>query len=69
MKQLDARGYACPMPVVMAQRALKSEEGGIEILVDNHAAVENLTRFGAANGYSVKDAPEGSDFRLTLQKK
>ncbi len=69
MKQLDARGYACPQPVVMTQRALKGEAMGIEVLVDNHAAVENLTRFGAANGFTVEVEPQQSDFRLTLAKK
>lgn len=69
MKQLDARGYACPLPVVMAQRVLKTETEGIEMLVDNHAAVENLTRFAAANGFTAASAPHEGDFLVTLQKK
>jgi selenium metabolism protein YedF len=43
---LDARGLACPGPVILVKKAL---EGGalrdLEILVDNEAARENVLRF------------------------
>ena len=67
---VDARGYVCPMPVVMVQKEIKkSAPAALDILVDNACAVENITRFAANNGYSAASAAEGSDYRITLTKK
>ena len=47
MKTVDARGFACPQPVIMAQKAIKADAPGeLQVLVDNKCAVENVTRFG-----------------------
>jgi selenium metabolism protein YedF len=51
-KSLDARGLPCPKPVVMTKKML--EDGGFEaldILVDNAAAKENVSRFLKKQGY------------------
>ena len=43
---IDARGFSCPMPVVMVQKALKKEAPAeLDVLVDNQTAMENVTRF------------------------
>jgi selenium metabolism protein YedF len=45
-KSVDARGMACPQPVIMCRKVIA--EGGlqeIEIIVDNEAARENVVRF------------------------
>lgn len=66
---IDARGYVCPMPVVMVQKEVKaSAPARLEVLVDNQCAVENVTRFGASQGYRVAAKPQGEDFLLTLEK-
>ena len=67
---IDARGYACPMPVVMVQKAVKDgAPGSLEVLVDNRCAVENITRFASNQGYQVKVQEQGDDeFTLTLSK-
>ena len=69
MKQLDARGYACPMPVIMVQKEVKAgapEE--LQVLVDDKCAVENVTRFGHSQGYEVTWQAVGDEFELTLKK-
>lgn len=44
-KQVDARGDACPLPVVKAKRALNEiDEGTLDVLVDNETAVHNLEK-------------------------
>ena len=45
---IDARGKACPQPVVLSLHALAQLKGGepLEVWVDNEAAVENLKRMG-----------------------
>ena len=66
---IDARGYSCPMPVVMVQKAVKADAPAtLEVLVDNQCSVENVTRFAENSGYKVSVQPDGQDFRLTLSK-
>ena len=66
---VDARGYSCHMPVVMVQKAVKADAPApLEVLVDSQTCVENVTRFGEKQGYTVSCASEGGDFRLTLRK-
>jgi len=67
---IDARGLSCPMPVVMAQKALKVEHPDtLEVLVDARVAVENITRMAHANGYEIAAEETGEEFRLTLTKR
>ena len=66
---IDARGYSCPTPVVMVQKAVK--EGApskLEVAVDNQCSVENVTRFARNAGYQVKDVDFEGDFKLMLTK-
>ena len=67
---VDARGYLCPMPVVMVQNAIKKDNpAALEVLVDNEPAVENITRFAAHSGYQTAAREDGADYHLTLTKK
>lgn len=52
---IDARGDACPIPVVKTLKALGALEGAgtVETIVDNRTAVENLTRMGENKGCTV----------------
>ena len=66
---VDARGYSCPMPVIMVQKAVKNgAPDKLEVLVDNQCSLENVTRFANNQGYSVTSSAEGEDFRLVLTK-
>ena len=66
---VDARGYSCPMPVVMVQKAVKKgNPATLEVLVDNQCSVENVTRYANNQGYRVETSMDGEDFRLVLTK-
>ena len=66
---VDARGYSCPMPVVMVQKAVKADApAALEVLVDNQCSVENVTRYAHSQGYTVETSALGADFRLELKK-
>lgn len=67
---VDARGYSCPIPVVMTQREIeRTKPNTLEVMVDNQAAVQNIRRFAAARGYAVSVAEQGGgDFLLTLSR-
>ena len=69
-KTFDARGMACPLPVVNAKK--ESEEmtngGTLIILVDNEIAVQNLTKFGNSKGFTVSSEKKTEkDFTVTFQ--
>ena len=66
---IDARGYSCPMPVVMVQKEIKANKpAALEVLVDNQCSVENVTRFAGSCGYRVEKEAQGQDFLLKLSK-
>lgn len=66
---IDARGQACPKPVLMAEEALsKIDEGIIEILVDNEASVGNLARFAKKNAFYSETIKEDSYWRVKIVK-
>lgn len=66
---VDARGLACPTPVLMVQEAVKNgAPASLEVLVDSRCAVENVTRFANGCGYTVTTTQEEDAFRLTLKK-
>lgn len=67
---IDARGYSCPMPVVIVQKAVqKDAPASLEVLVDDPCAVENITRFAHNHGYqAAAQERDGGAFSLTLTK-
>lgn len=68
MKKVDARGCACPEPVVLTRNAVKEDPSGAEVLVDNACAVENISRFARNAGYRVAVQKIGDEIQLTLTK-
>lgn len=65
---IDARGLSCPTPVLLTQKELKSGPAKAEVMVDNHAARENVTRLAESMGYKVSVVDEGGEYKLTLTK-
>ena len=62
-------GDACPIPVVKTLRALKELNGAgtVQTLVDNRAAVENLTRLAESKGCAVETEQLGEkEYRVTI---
>ncbi len=68
-KLVDARGLACPQPVLMTKEALETlEEGIITVLVDNVASRENVKRFAQRMGCTVDVAEKNGIFELRIVK-
>ena len=66
---IDARGYSCPTPVVMVQKAVKDgAPDTLEVAVDNQCSVENVMRFARNAGYQVEVSDWEGDFKLVLTK-
>lgn len=52
---VDARGMACPKPVIEAKKALEQlKEKNVKVLVDNPIAVQNLEKLGGYMGLETK---------------
>lgn len=70
MEQIDARGQACPLPVVRAKKALaQMGEGALEVLVDNETAVHNLEALGKTLKCAVASERRGdAEFAVVFEK-
>ena len=55
VETVDARGKRCPMPVLMAKRAIAMREQGdsIEVLATDPAAPSDFETFAKLEGHSV----------------
>ncbi|MCA1990321.1 MAG: sulfurtransferase-like selenium metabolism protein YedF [Desulfarculus sp.] len=66
---LDCRGLACPQPVLKAKELLeKQAPDQVEVLVDNAAASQNVSRFLGSQGYRAQVRTQGADFLVSGQK-
>lgn len=68
MVKLDARGLSCPEPVIMIRKAMTSGEATYEIIVDNVASKENVTRYAEHQGYQVTVSQSEGEYTLSIQK-
>lgn len=68
MEKLDARGLSCPEPVIMIRKAMLSKGSAYEMVVDNPASKENVTRYAQHEGYTVSVTEQGGEYTLTMTK-
>ena len=69
MKTIDCRGLSCPQPVIETKKTLEvMKEGIIEVIVDNAAAKENVSRFAESQGCKVEKAEKNGNFHLTITR-
>ncbi len=68
--EVDARGLACPEPVVRTKKALdETAEGEILVLADTENARDNIVRLAQSQGYAVAVAEEAGHACITISKK
>ena len=68
-KEIDARGHACPEPVLMTKRAADAGASEISVLVDNEDSADNVVRFAKKAGFSSEITKAGDDFKVSLVKR
>ncbi|MDQ2087246.1 sulfurtransferase TusA family protein [Herbivorax sp. ANBcel31] len=68
MKTIDTCGMSCPQPVLMTKKALDVEKEGVDVIVDNNTAKENVQRFIENAGYLVEIEEKDGTFVLKARK-
>ena len=64
-KKIDARGLACPQPVVLASRAIREGVDALEVIVDNEVSKENLLRL--AKKYNMRADVKEANQDIVIQ--
>lgn len=70
MQTVDAKGLACPQPVMKMVAVMKQNDSAqIEVIVDNEAAKENVVRTAQGKGWSVEEiSSKDDDFVVKIKK-
>ena len=63
---IDTCGLSCPQPVLMVHEAIRGGDKELDVLVDNEASRENVTRAAEKLGYAV-NAVEQDDVVCRLE--
>ena len=70
-KVLDAKGLACPMPIVKTRKEMKDMESGqvLEILATDKGAKADLVAWAKSGGHELLDSQENGDvFTFWIKK-
>jgi len=70
-KVLDAKGLACPMPIVKTRKEMKEMESGqvLEILATDKGAKADLAAWAKSGGHELLDSQENGDvFSFWIKK-
>ncbi|MGP1908856.1 sulfurtransferase TusA family protein [Metabacillus sp. JX24] len=70
-KVLDAKGLACPMPIVRTKKAMADLESGqvLEVHATDKGAKADLTAWSKSGGHElVKHEEENSVFKFWIKK-
>ncbi len=66
---LDCTGLPCPQPVLRCKRRLEDDSPAhLEIVVDNDAAAQNVTRFLQSQGFGVTQTLEAGIYTLSAAR-
>lgn len=67
MKEVDVRGFSCPIPVVKTKKAIEENpDEPLSILVESAVSKENVSRLAQSKGYSIEVEETEDGFRLLL---
>ncbi|MGM0547786.1 MAG: sulfurtransferase-like selenium metabolism protein YedF [Bacillota bacterium] len=68
MKEIDAKGLACPKPVVLAKKAISSNQE-VLVIVDNQTAANNLKKLAKKMGAEVSVVEESeTEFKVMFKQ-
>jgi selenium metabolism protein YedF len=65
MREIDARGLACPAPVLQTKAILQEDlPRSVSVVVDNAASQQNVQRFLESQGFQTVLEQKGADYRV-----
>ncbi|MBY0029698.1 sulfurtransferase TusA family protein [Priestia aryabhattai] len=69
-KVLDAKGLACPMPIVKTKKAMNELESGqvLEIHVTDKGAKNDLAAWAKSGGHELLQTEEGDVLKFWIKK-
>ena len=71
-RELDARGLACPLPVLRANRLLRSMNAGarLKVIATDPSAPADFAQFCSATGHRLLDQScHGDEFHLVIERR
>ncbi|MEB3072158.1 sulfurtransferase-like selenium metabolism protein YedF [Parvimonas sp. C2] len=70
MKEINAKGLACPQPLILAKKAVEStDEKDFLVIVDNDTAVKNLEKFAKSINLDFKfEKISDNEFNVFISK-
>ena len=69
MRTIDTRGLSCPQPLVLFHQAMtENADTPLDVLVDNEASRENVTRAARNSGFDVTESEENGIWRLEISR-
>lgn len=70
MKEINAKGLACPQPLILTKKAIdSSEEKDYLVIVDNDTAVKNLEKFAKNSNLEFKfEKKSDNEFNVFVSK-
>lgn len=72
IEYIDTCGLSCPQPVLLLHKAIQAQKNSIDIVVDNEASRENVSRAALKHGYQIltetRKAPNSGEYTLELRK-
>ena len=66
--EIDCRGLSCPEPVIRTKKAIKDNPESIDVLVDQRAPLENVSRFLRVMKYDITVKEENGQWRISATK-
>ncbi len=64
MKEVDALGLSCPMPLMLTKKALEENPGEILVHVDSGTAKQNVVGLLSDYGFTVSVEQTGEEYRI-----
>ncbi|MEB3024389.1 MULTISPECIES: sulfurtransferase-like selenium metabolism protein YedF [unclassified Parvimonas] len=70
MKEINAKGLACPQPLILTKKAVEnSEEKEFLVIVDNDTAVKNLEKFSKSSNLNFRfEKKSDNEFNVYVTK-
>lgn len=65
---VDARGLACPQPVIQTRRAMQQADH-VVTLVDNESAASNVRHMAESAGWQAQVTQQGADLAVELTRR